>query len=163
MPPPGRMRIIEGKNHTLVLDDTYNSSPVAVQQALQTVKDLTGVGKKIVVLGDMLELGRYSVREHERIGEQVATSADVLMTLGVRSRKIAEGALENGMNEKVILQYDDIDRAGKELLEIMEPGDVILIKASQGMRAEKLVARIMEHPDQAKDMLCRQSKVWLRK
>ena len=163
MPPPGRMRIIEGKNHTLVLDDTYNSSPVAVQQALQTVKDLTGVGKKIVVLGDMLELGRYSVREHERVGEQVATSADVLMTLGVRSRKIAEGALENGMNEKVILQYDDIDRAGKELLEIMEPGDVILIKASQGMRAEKLVARIMEHPDQAKDMLCRQSKVWLRK
>lgn len=162
-PPPGRMRIVEGVNHTLILDDTYNSSPVAAHQALQTVQDLTGVGKKIVVLGDMLELGRYSVREHEQVGELVAKSADVLMTLGVRSRKIAEGALENGMSEKVIFQYDDIDRAGHELLEMLEPGDVVLIKASQGMRAEKLVERIMAHPEEAKETLCRQSEMWKQK
>jgi len=159
-PPPGRMRIIEGTKGTLILDDTYNSSPVASQLALATVKDLTGVGKKIVVLGDMLELGKYSAREHERTGEQVAKSADVLMTLGLRARKIAEGALENGMSEKVIFQYDDIDRAGHELLEMIEPGDVILIKASQGIRAEKLVERLMLHPEQAKELLCRQDRAW---
>lgn len=163
LPPPGRMRIIEGINNTLILDDTYNSSPVAAQQALQTIKDLKVGGKKIVVLGDMLELGRFSSREHERIGELVAKSSDVLLTLGVRSRKIAEGALENGMSEKVIFQYDDIDRAGHELLEMLEPNDVVLIKASQSIRAEKVVKRLMQNPNQAKDLLCRQDATWLQK
>jgi len=163
LPPPGRMRIIEGVKDTLILDDTYNSSPVASEQALQTVRELQGVGRKIVVLGDMLELGRYSSREHERIGELVAESADILLTLGVRARKIAEGALENGMSEKVIFQYENIDRAGHELLEMLEPNDVVLVKASQGMRAEKLVERIMAHPEQAKELLCRQDKTWKEK
>jgi UDP-N-acetylmuramyl pentapeptide synthase len=160
VPPAGRMRIVEGHDDTLILDDTYNSSPVAAEQALQTVKELKGVGKKIVVLGDMLELGKYSVREHERIGELVADSADILLTLGMRARNIATSALENGMSEKVIFQYDDIDRAGHELLEMLEPNDVILVKASQSMRAEKIVERLMAHPEQAKDTLCRQDAVW---
>jgi len=160
VPPKGRMRIIQGVKETLILDDTYNSSPVAAEQALQTIKELRGVGKKIVVLGDMLELGRYSVQEHERIGEKVAESADVLLTLGVRARKIAEGALDNGMSEKVIFQYDDIDRAGKELLQILEPNDVVLIKASQSMRAEKVVERLMAHPEKAGELLCRQDRAW---
>jgi len=162
-PPPGRMRIVEGVHSTLILDDTYNSSPVAAEQALQTVKNLEGVGKKIVVLGDMLELGKYSVREHERIGELVAESADILLTLGVRARKIAEGALENGMSEKNIFQYENIDKAGHELLQMLEPNDLILIKASQGMRAEKLVERIMAHPEQARELLCRQDRAWKEK
>lgn len=163
-PPQGRMRIIEGVSNTLILDDTYNSSPVAAEQALQTIKELKGVsGKKIVVLGDMLELGKYSTREHERIGELVATSADMLFTLGLRSRKIAEAALEHGMSEKVIFQYDDIERAGTELLQKLGEGDVILIKASQSIRAEKIVKRLMQHPEDAPKLLARQSKEWLQK
>lgn len=160
LPPAGRMRIIEGIKDTLILDDTYNSSPVAAQLALSTVKDLKGVGKKIVVLGDMLELGRFSVREHERLGEQVAKSADILITLGVRARKIAQSALENGMSEKNIFQYDDIGRAGHELLEMIESGDLVLVKASQGIRAEKIVERLMAHPEQAEELLCRQGRAW---
>ena len=160
VPPKGRMRIIQGVKDTLILDDTYNSSPVAAEQALQTIKELSGVGKKIVVLGDMLELGRYSVQEHERIGEKVAECADVLLTLGVRARKIAEAALDNGMSEKVIFQYDDIQRAGKELLQLLEPNDVVLVKASQGMRAERLVERLMKNPEDAGKLLCRQDSAW---
>jgi len=160
VPPAGRMRIVEGLKDTLILDDTYNSSPVAAEQALQTVKDLTSVDRKIVVLGDMLELGKYSVREHERIGEHVAESADILLTLGMRARKIASSALEHGMSEKVIFQYDDIDRAGHELLQMIEPNDVVLVKASQSIRAEKIVERLMAHPEQARDILCRQDSVW---
>jgi UDP-N-acetylmuramoyl-tripeptide--D-alanyl-D-alanine ligase len=163
IPPAGRIRIIEGVQDTLILDDTYNSSPVAAEQALQTVRELDVKGRKIVVLGDMLELGRYSVSEHDRIGEIVAKSADILLTLGVRARNIAQGALDNGMSEKVIFQYDDINRAGHELLEIIEPNDLILVKASQGMRAERLVERLMKDPDQARQLLCRQGKVWLQK
>lgn len=161
-PPKGRMRIIEGVLDTLILDDTYNSSPVAVEYALQTVKELKKVGRKIVVLGDMLELGRYSTREHEHIGELTAASADILITIGPRSRKIAEGALEHGMSEKVIFQYDDIGRAGEELLQMIQPNDVILVKASQSVRAEKIVKRLMKEPEKAPELLARQDAAWLR-
>ncbi len=163
VPPNGRMRLIEGKKGTFILDDTYNSSPAAAEQALQTVKELQGLGKKIVVLGDMLELGQFSVREHERMGELAAQSADILITLGLRSRKIAEGALEHGLSEKNIFQYDDIERAGTELLQMIEPNDVILIKASQGIRAEKIVERLMLHPEEAGKLLVRQSREWSHK
>ncbi len=160
IPPQGRMRIIEGKKNTLLLDDTYNSSPVAVQMALETLFGLPSKKRKIVVLGDMLELGRFSVQEHEKVGEQVAKVADVLLTLGVRARKIADSALDNGMSEKNIFQYDDIERAGNELFEMMQPDDIVLIKASQSIRAERLVERLMEQPDQAEHLLCRQGRAW---
>lgn len=163
VPPAGRMRLIRGANKTLIVDDTYNSSPVACERALQTLKELRNVHRKIAVLGDMMELGQFSVREHERMGELAATSADVLVTLGVRSRKIAEGALEHGMSEKVILQYDDIERAARELREIIEPGDILLIKASQSIRAEKVVAALMAQPEKAGELLVRQDTMWEKK
>ncbi len=161
--PNGRMRIIQGINNTIILDDTYNSSPVAAMQALHTIRELENVGKKIVVMGDMLELGKYSVQAHEDVGKNVPKSADILFTLGVRARKIAESALNNAMSEKVIFQYDDIERAGTELIKLIEPNDVILIKASQGLRAERLVERLMKYPDKAPELLCRQGTVWNKK
>ncbi len=163
IPPPGRMRIIEGKRDTLILDDTYNSSPVAVQMALETLFNLPTKGRKIVVLGDMLELGKYSVQEHEKVGELVAKTADMLLTLGMRSRNIAETALENGMSEKVVFQYDDINRTSAELLTMIQPNDIILVKASQSMRAEKIVEQLMENPQDAEKFLCRQDTTWKKK
>ncbi len=159
-PVPGRMRLLEGKQDTVLIDDTYNSSPVAAEKALQTLKELSVGGRKIVVMGDMLELGRFSVREHERVGEQAAGVADLLVTLGVRARKIAEGALEHGLSEKNILQYDDVDRAAEELAKLIKPGDAILVKASQGIRAERVVKRLMARPDEAPDLLVRQEEMW---
>jgi len=163
VPPPGRMRLISGIKNTLVIDDTYNSSPTALESALLTLKDLRGFQRKIVVAGDMLELGQFSSREHERIGELAASCCDVLFTVGVRARKIAEGALENGLSEKVIFQYDEADRAGKELQNYMQPGDVVLVKASQGMRAERIVEEIMGDPDRSGELLVRQSEMWLKR
>lgn len=132
--PAGRMRMIPGIKGTLIIDDTYNSSPVAVEAALTSLSEIRGAKRKIAVIGDMLELGQFSSREHERIGEQVASCADVLFTVGVRSRKIAETAVEFGLHEKFVFQHDDVDRAGRELQALIAPGDVILIKASQGIR-----------------------------
>ncbi len=160
LPPAGRMRLIPGIKETTVLDDTYNSSPVACERALQTLKELKGVKRRIAVLGDMLELGQYSVREHERMGELVAHTADVLITVGVRARGIARGALEHGMSEKVIFQYEEVERAGKELQEMLHPGDMILVKGSQGIRLEKLVEEIMSEPEKAGELLVRQSDAW---
>jgi UDP-N-acetylmuramyl pentapeptide synthase len=78
----------------------------------------------------------------------------------VRSRKIAEGALNNGMQEENIFQYDDARRAGIELQGMLQAGDVILVKASQGIRAERIVEEIMAEPDNALALLVRQDDEW---
>lgn len=158
--PAGRMRMIPGIKGTLIIDDTYNSSPVAVEAALTSLSEIRGAKRKIAVIGDMLELGQFSSRAHEKVGEQVPNCADVLFTLGVRARKIAETAVEFGMHEKNVFQHDDVARAGRELQNFMQPGDVILIKASQGIRAEKIVEEIMAHPETASKLLVRQDSSW---
>ncbi|MES2966873.1 MAG: UDP-N-acetylmuramoyl-tripeptide--D-alanyl-D-alanine ligase [Patescibacteria group bacterium] len=158
--PQGRMRMISGIKGTLIIDDTYNSSPVAVEAALTSLSEIRGAKRKIAVIGDMLELGQFSSRAHEKVGEQVPKCADVLFTLGVRARKIAETAIEFGMHEKNVFQHEDTARAGRELQAFINPGDVILIKASQGIRAEKIVEEIMAHPETASQLLVRQDSSW---
>lgn len=158
--PVGRMRIIPGIKGTCIIDDTYNSSPTAVESALQSLKELRGFTRKIAVLGDMLELGQFSTREHERIGTVAAQAADILITIGVRSRKTAEGALESGMSEKNIFQYEDSLTAGRELQQMLKPGDVVLVKGSQGIRAERVVEEVMAEPDRAPELLVRQDTSW---
>lgn len=162
MPPPGRMRLVPGIKDTLLIDDTYNSSPTAAERALSTLKELRGVGRKIAVMGDMLELGRYSVEAHKKLGEQAAETADILVTVGVRARGVAEAALSSGMSEKNILQYEESTKAGRELQNFIEPGDAILVKGSQGVRMERIVADLMKEPDRAEELLVRQSSVWQR-
>jgi len=156
----GRMRIIDGIKASLIIDDTYNSSPVAAEQALQTLGEIAYAKRKIVVLGDMLELGKYSSDEHKHLGSLVPKTADFLFTVGVRARSIAEGALLAGLSEKNIFQYDDVARVGRELQSFVRPGDVILIKASQGIRSERIVEEIMANPDKASELLVRQETKW---
>ncbi len=158
--PPGRMKVIRGIENSTLIDDTYNSSPVACELALQTLQELTCKGRKIAVLADMLELGKFSVREHEHIGQTVASKADILFTLGVRSRKIAENAQENGMPEKCIFQYDSIDELLPDLKAFVKQNDFILVKGSQGMRAEKIVKGLMAEPQKASELLVRQDLFW---
>jgi UDP-N-acetylmuramoyl-tripeptide--D-alanyl-D-alanine ligase len=160
IPPPGRMRVIKGLKDTLIIDDTYNASPAALERALQTLKEIKGVKRKIAVLGDMMELGQYSIKEHERLGALAHECATLLMTIGVRARGYAKGALESGMSEKKILQYDDAIQAGKELQALVKPGDVILVKASQSIRAERVVLEIMAEPERAGELLVRQGSFW---
>ena len=163
-PPPGRMRVLPGIKGTVIIDDTYNSSPVAAESALHTLNELRYAKRKIAVLGDMLELGRYSVEQHKRIGVIAAQTTDLLLTAGVRARGFAEGALAHGMPESQIFQYENIPRAGRELQALLQPGDVILIKGSQsGIRLERVVEEIMQEPERATELLVRQSPEWKRK
>jgi UDP-N-acetylmuramyl pentapeptide synthase len=158
--PPGRMRVLKGLKGTVIIDDTYNASPTAVEQALYTLKEIKHAKRKIAVLGDMLELGRYSAREHERMGELAASCVDVLFTVGIRSQKIAEAALNHGLPESCIFQYEESTRAGRELQAYLAPGDVVLVKASQGIRAERIVEEIMAEPELAPALLARQDEAW---
>ncbi len=158
--PNGRMKIIKGIKSSVIIDDTYNSSPVAVEQAFEAIKELSYAKRKILVLGDMLELGKFSSDEHKRIGTLVPRVANVLFTVGIRARQIAEGAQVAGMSERNIYQYDDVAQVGRELQNFIQPGDVILVKASQGIRAEKIVEEVMNRPEKAPELLVRQDKKW---
>lgn len=163
VPPPGRMRLVAGIKDSVIIDDSYNASPVAMERALMTLKEMRFAKRRIAVLGDMLELGRYSVEAHETAGKAAAAAADMLITVGVRSRTLAEAALAHGMSEQYVYQYDDAVRAGAELQNWIQKGDVILIKGSQSIRLEKVVEEIMAEPDRAQEMLVRQSTAWRAK
>lgn len=163
IPPAGRMRLLPGTEGSTVIDDTYNSSPVACEHAIQTLSEIKTTGRRIAVLGDMLELGQYSVREHERIGELAASRVSILMTLGVRARKIADGAKAYGLPEGNVLQYDDQEELSADLKSNLKPHDIVLIKASQGMRAERIVAAVMAEPEKAPELLVRQEAIWEKK
>lgn len=160
--PNGRMRLVPGIKSTTLIDDTYNSSPIAAESALQALNEMQYAKRKIAVLGDMLELGKFSSQEHLRIGGVAAECADVVITVGVRARQIAEGALNHGVPESNVFQYDDVARAGRELQAMLRAGDVVLVKASQGIRAERVIEEVMADPEQASQLLVRQDRAWKR-
>jgi UDP-N-acetylmuramoyl-tripeptide--D-alanyl-D-alanine ligase len=157
--PPGRLALIEGINDSVIIDDTYNSSPVAMDAALGVLKELEG-RRKIAVLGDMLELGKFTDEEHLLVGEKICGIADILVVVGPRAKSIAIGALDGGFPQKEIYSFDSSKTVAKFLEGIVEKGDIILIKGSQGVRLERAVEAIMEHKELKKTLLCRQDKEW---
>ncbi len=161
--PKGRMKIIQGVENTIIIDDTYNSSPVAAISALNTLKSIKTKGRKIAMLGDMMELGKHSIDEHYEVGKIAAQSCDILVAVGIRSRKIAEGALDTEMDDTNIFQFDDSMEVKRDIQEIIQEGDIILVKGSQSMRLERIVEELMADPQKAKEMLVRQDEEWKKK
>ena len=168
-PPPGRMRLIRGIKNTLIIDDSYNSSPAATMAALDTLSLIlpsesdSPAGRRVAVLADMMELGRHSTLEHRKIGAHASKHADLLITVGFRARDIAQGALDNGMPDNSILQFEDSGKAGAELQNMTQAGDCVLVKGSQSMRMERVVEEIMAEPDRAGELLVRQDAEWKRR
>lgn len=157
---PGRLRLIKGVKGSIIIDDTYNASPVAMESALETLSKLDGKGRKIAVLGDMLELGKHANIEHRRMGEIAGKVCDMVITVGIRARHIAEGALIAGLSEKKIFQFEDSREAGKFLEQKIKEGDIALAKGSQGMRMERAVLEVMANPEKARELLVRQEEEW---
>ncbi|KND52039.1 MAG: UDP-N-acetylmuramoyl-tripeptide--D-alanyl-D-alanine ligase [Parcubacteria bacterium C7867-001] len=161
-PPPGRGRLFSGANGVLLIDDSYNASPAAVEESLAALALVTDCGRHVAILGDMLELGRYSVEEHERIGKLAAQSVDALIAVGIRAHAIASAARAHGMPETVVHAFDTSEDAVRELPKLLEPKDAVLVKGSQAIRMERIVESLLKNPeDRAK--LVRQDKEWLLK
>ena len=160
-PPAGRLRVIPGARGSILIDDTYNSSPVAALAALDVLKEVKAT-RRIAMLGDMLELGKYTKEQHRKVGERAAQVADMLITVGFRSRAMGEAALDAGMPDSNIREYElsESARAGEELLREIQEGDVVLIKGSQGMRMERAVKILMAEPQRAPELLVRQESAW---
>ncbi|MFH1412801.1 MAG: Mur ligase family protein [bacterium] len=158
--PKGRMNLIKGINNSMIIDDTYNSSPQSSIAALEIIDqiNLDIIKTKYIVMGDMLELGKDSEAEHIKIGKKIASIPKAkLLVIGSEAKNIAKGAKQ--MNDIKI--FDNQKELIKYLQDNIKAGDLILIKASQGMRLEKIVKSIMAEPEKAKDLLVRQDKGWL--
>lgn len=160
--PPGRLKLIAGLKGSWILDDSYNSSPKALLAAFEVLKSIKA-SRKIAVLGDMTELGRFTIPAHREIGETLPKFADLLYTVGIRAKFFAEAAIASGFPKENVFYFYDSDEAGRELEKILKSGDLILVKGSQSMRMEKVVEQIMSEPEKKAELLVRQESEWTKK
>ncbi len=142
-PAPGRMELVPGAKGTSIINSTYNASPLSTHAALDTLRDLPGK-RKIAVLGDMRELGEYSIEAHERVGRMASQAANVLITVGVAGKIIAEAAKKHGMARRNIQSFDTADEAIDAVQNTLKKGDLVLVKGSHSMELDKIVDSIRE-------------------
>ncbi|HEY9481281.1 MAG TPA: UDP-N-acetylmuramoyl-tripeptide--D-alanyl-D-alanine ligase [Candidatus Paceibacterota bacterium] len=161
--PRGRMRILSGRQSSVVIDDTYNSSPLACIEALKSLKSLSVRGRRIAVLGDMKELGADSKRAHESVGRFAAQCVHTLVVVGELAKDIALGARSAGLSEDRILHFDDSTAAAEALSDLPRAGDAILVKGSQSVRMERVSKVLLSEPARAKELLVRQEEEWERR
>ncbi len=152
--PKGRMNVIAGINGSYIIDDTYNSSPDALHEALRALDIVQTTGKKISVLGDMMELGKFSADEHKKAGEQAVKSSNLIITVGPRAKLMTDNALAH---------FDSADQAGEYVKGIVGQGDIILVKGSQSIRLERVSKALMLEPEKAGELLVRQEEEWLNR
>jgi len=160
-PPAGRLRLIRGIKNSWIVDDTYNSSPSSTLGALELLALMPG--RKIAVIGDMLELGSFTEEAHRRVGAKAAQVAEFVFAVGERAIFLADEAKKQGISKEKVFHFASAEEAGYLLQDLMAEGDIILVKGSQGIRMEKVVKEIMAEPQRAKELLVRQDESWEKK
>jgi UDP-N-acetylmuramoyl-tripeptide--D-alanyl-D-alanine ligase len=137
-----RLVAVQGPKGALLLDDTYNAAPPSTIAALNLLAELEG--RRVAVLGDMLELGEFEERGHRMVGVRAAQVADELVTVGDRAQWIASEARLAGMAEDQVVVLKDSQEAIKYLQDRVGENDVVLIKGSRGMRMDQIVSCLEE-------------------
>ncbi len=140
-PAKGRMNLTAGNKGVYIIDDTYNASPISMKLAIETLGELNGK-RKVAILGDMLELGEYFKKAHKDIGKFATTIVDLLAVVGEGGKIIADSAKANGLAEDKIIIFENADIAVNKIGDIIKEGDIILVKASRGIRLDKVVEKI---------------------
>jgi UDP-N-acetylmuramoyl-tripeptide--D-alanyl-D-alanine ligase len=135
-----RLVAVHGIKGSTILDDTYNASPTSSIAALNLLQELSG--RKIAVLGDMLELGDFEEEGHRKVGRRVVDEVSILITVGPRGRIIGQEALACGMAEGDVFMVEDNEQAIAHLRQSISQGDIVLIKGSRGMKMEEIVAAL---------------------
>ncbi len=135
-----RMVAVRTESGAMLLDDTYNASPESMLAALNLLDEMEG--RKIAVLGDMLELGQYEKQGHEMVGVRTARVADVLLTLGPRAHMIASAAGRSGMKKDSILQFEEIEQVIEWLRSHLTNHDSVLLKGSHGLRMDRITSAL---------------------
>lgn len=144
-PSKMRMDIINLRSSVKLINDVYNANPESMKAAINVLQDLKSDGRRVCILGDMLELGEFSVKEHYNIGAWAASAGvDVLIAAGSFAGDMRRGALASGMNCNSIYCFHTAEEVMPSLEAIIKPGDTILLKGSRGMKMECIVDYLRE-------------------
>lgn len=184
--PEGRMNLLAGIKNSFIIDDTYNASPVSALAALEVLEEIyphtknpatsskneysnqfdVGVNakRKILILGDMLELGQGTEEGHRKLAKKfMDIKGDIFIGAGSRTKFTVDELLKRNFPKDRIFHFKNSIEAGELAQKIVEEGDLVLIKGSQGVRMEKAVEALAANYEKAKPYLCRQSEEWKKK
>ena len=129
-------------NGAQIYDDTYNSNPYALQRTLELMAQADVPGRRIAVIGDMLELGDKELEYHADAGKAIPKEIKVVVGVGKRSRSLLDGARKAGFRDDALHHFDDAAGAGAFLKDFVRKGDLVLIKASRGIGLDKIVSML---------------------
>ena len=135
----GRMNLIDLADGSLLLDDCYNSNPLSAAAGLDALATLKGEGRRVAVLGDMLELGETAEEMHRELGEKAAQVADLLIAVGGFAETLRRGAIGAGLNEENVIALTDARAAADYVMKHRQQSDRILVKGSRGVKLEQVV------------------------
>jgi UDP-N-acetylmuramoyl-tripeptide--D-alanyl-D-alanine ligase len=142
---PSKMRgeMIRFPQGFTVIDDSYNSNPQALMNSVSAMRDARGFARRIVVAGEMLELGERGAELHRKCGCEIA-AMNIDRLIGIRglARELVAGAIEAGMSPEHAHFCETPEDAAADLISLRAPGDLVLIKASRGVRAERVIERL---------------------
>lgn len=140
----GRMRVLKGLNGSVILDDSYNSAPSSLDLALNLVDEIKAK-RKIIILGDMLELGDEENRSHQKIGRKVGKiNPDYFLVIGKRMELAVDNYLKENYNKDSLMVFDNSEEAKELIRDLVGLGDLVLVKGSRGMKMEKIVKALKE-------------------
>lgn len=153
---PGRMKLIEGKKNTIIIDDTYNSNPASAKMAISLLDTIPYSYRKVVILGSMNELGEYEDEAHKEVAIFLKDKCDYAVFVGAKAAMMQES-----FGKKNSLIFENRQDLISKLDDVIKKDDLILIKASQNNNfLEEVVGELMKNPKDAKKMLVRQGSEW---
>lgn len=144
-PSKNRMDMLTLKNGIKVINDVYNANPDSMTAVIRVLQSMKSRGRTVCILGDMLELGDISVKEHERLGEYAAEAGvDVVAAVGSFSEHVVKGAVNKGMNRSDVYAFATNEEAAASLKDMLRPGDIVLVKGSRAMNMEYIIDFLRE-------------------
>lgn len=140
--PPMRLERVQ-MGDMIVINDAYNANPSSMRVALSVMDGIATPGRKVLILGDMRELGEQSTRCHQALGQEAGRStAQIILAVGAYARVVADGATTTAGTTKRIYSFPTVEAASEKIAALLDAGDIILLKASRGMKLEKLMEPI---------------------
>ena len=135
-----RLVVVRTETGAMLIDDSYNAAPESTLAALNLLEEMRG--RKVAVLGDMLELGQYEHEGHEKVGRRVAECADYLIAVGELSKITLQAARKSGLSGAKTVWVPDALQAIEVLTPMLKEGDVVLVKGSHGLRMDRIVSAL---------------------
>ena len=142
-PPAQRLQFLKGINESIIIDDSYNASPLSMKMAIETVHSIKAK-RKVAIIGDMLELGEFAKEAHKEIGALAGKVFDVVVGVGSESAVYASEALKARLAKKNSISVLTVEEILPQLATIITPGDLVLIKASHGVHLNRAVEAVRE-------------------